>query len=146
MRNIFLERSYTKCGGEASPAHFSGKLKLRISLDQWSKVLCSLFLLYPKLRAIKYIETKLQTTCFYLILSIFKKKVWNQSPRLIFCINFEEKHFSCYSLLIDQVSLSGCFQVLRYWAICVLQLFLKINLLFLIKPFFLHDLKVMIKT
>ena len=65
MRNIFLERSYIKCGGEASPAHFSGKLKLRISLDQWSKVLYSLFLLCPKLRAIKYIETKLQTTCFF---------------------------------------------------------------------------------
>ena len=34
MRNIFLEKSYTKCGGEASPRPFSGKLKLNISLDQ----------------------------------------------------------------------------------------------------------------
>ena len=28
-----------------------------------------------------------------------------------------------YILLIDQISLSGCLYFLRYWAICVLQLF-----------------------
>ena len=33
IRNIFLEKSYTKCGGSTSPRPFSGKLKLRISLD-----------------------------------------------------------------------------------------------------------------
>ena len=33
-RNIFLQKSYTECGGETSPGHVSGKLKLRISLDQ----------------------------------------------------------------------------------------------------------------
>ena len=53
IRNIFLEKSYTKCGGQTSPRHFSGKLKLCLSLDQQSKVLYSLFLLYPKLRAIE---------------------------------------------------------------------------------------------
>ena len=47
MRNIFLEKSYTKCGGEGSPISisFSGKLKLSLSLDQKPKVLYSLFLL-----------------------------------------------------------------------------------------------------
>ena len=34
MRNIFLEKSFTKCGGETSPRPFSEKLKLSISLDQ----------------------------------------------------------------------------------------------------------------
>ena len=34
MRNIFLEKSYTKCGGETNPRSFSGNLKLRISLAQ----------------------------------------------------------------------------------------------------------------
>ena len=34
MRNIFLEKSYTKCGGETIPRHFSRKSKLSISLDQ----------------------------------------------------------------------------------------------------------------
>ena len=53
MRNIFLEKSYKKCGEETSPRPFSEKLKLSVSLDQQSKVLYSLFLLYGKLRAIK---------------------------------------------------------------------------------------------
>ena len=53
MRNIFLEKSYPKCGGETRPTTFSAKLKLTISLDQCSKVLCNLFLLYGKLRAIE---------------------------------------------------------------------------------------------
>ena len=34
IRNIFLEKSYAKCGGETSPRHFSEKLNLSISLDQ----------------------------------------------------------------------------------------------------------------
>ena len=33
-RNIFLEKSYSKCGGETSPRPFSEKLSLRISVDQ----------------------------------------------------------------------------------------------------------------
>ena len=34
MRNIFLEKSYAKCGGETSPRASSEKLKLSISLNQ----------------------------------------------------------------------------------------------------------------
>ena len=34
MRNIFLEKSYTKCGGETIPGFFSKKSKFSISLDQ----------------------------------------------------------------------------------------------------------------
>ena len=34
MRNIFLEKSNTKFGGETSPKPFTRKLKLSISLDQ----------------------------------------------------------------------------------------------------------------
>ena len=33
MRNIFLEKSYSKCDGETSLRPFSEKLKLSISLD-----------------------------------------------------------------------------------------------------------------
>ena len=50
MKNIFLEKSYAKCGGETSTRSFSGKAYL---LDQYSQVLYSLFLLNPKLRAIE---------------------------------------------------------------------------------------------
>ena len=73
MRNIFLEKSYRKYGEEASPRPFSEKLKLSISLDQLSEVRYSLFLLYGSSGLSKYIETKLQATCFNLILTFFKK-------------------------------------------------------------------------
>ena len=33
-RNIFVEKSYTKCGGETIPIPFSKKSKSSISLDQ----------------------------------------------------------------------------------------------------------------
>ena len=39
MRNIFLEKFYTNCGGEASPRLFYKKPKLSKSLDQQSKIL-----------------------------------------------------------------------------------------------------------
>ena len=34
MTYIFLEKSYTKCGGETSPSPFLEKMKFSISLDQ----------------------------------------------------------------------------------------------------------------
>ena len=56
IRKIFLEKSYTKCGGETIPRHFFRKLKLSISLDQQSKVLYSLLLLYGKLMVIEIFQ------------------------------------------------------------------------------------------
>ena len=46
MRNIILEKSYTKSGGETSPRPFSEKLKLSVSLDQQSKVLHFVFIVW----------------------------------------------------------------------------------------------------
>ena len=53
LRNIFREKSYTRCGGETIPRLFFKKLKLSISLDQYSKNLYILFLLLGKLRTIE---------------------------------------------------------------------------------------------
>ena len=53
MRNIFVETLYTKWAGETIPKPLSKKSKLSIYLDQYCKVLNSLFLLYANLRAIK---------------------------------------------------------------------------------------------
>ena len=53
MRNIFHEKLYTKCGRETIPSPFSKKSKLSISLDQQTKVLYILFLLFVKLRTIE---------------------------------------------------------------------------------------------
>ena len=38
MRNIFLEKSRTKCGGEASPRPFYKKSQLSISPDKKSEM------------------------------------------------------------------------------------------------------------
>ena len=53
MRNIFVEKACTKCAGETTPRSLSKKWKLSISLDQYCKVLNSLFLLYANLGAIE---------------------------------------------------------------------------------------------
>ena len=39
MRYIFVEESYTKCGGEASPRPFYKKSKLSIYFNQQSEIL-----------------------------------------------------------------------------------------------------------
>ena len=70
LRNIFLEKPYTKCGGETSPRPFFEKLKFTISLNQKSKV-CFYCMLRWGLS--KYIETALQTTCLYLHIKLFWK-------------------------------------------------------------------------
>ena len=53
MRNILVEKSYTKCAGETIPRPLSKKSKLSISLDQLCKVLNSLILLHANLRAME---------------------------------------------------------------------------------------------
>ena len=53
MINIFLGKSYIKCGGETILRPFPKKSKLSISLDQYSKVLYILFLLLAKSRTIE---------------------------------------------------------------------------------------------
>ena len=53
LRNIFLEKSYTKCGGETIPRPFSKKSKLIISLNEYFKVLYILFSLFAKSRTIE---------------------------------------------------------------------------------------------
>ena len=53
IRHIFVEKSYTKCAGEAILRPLSKKSKLSISLDQWCEILNSLFLLHANLRAIE---------------------------------------------------------------------------------------------
>ena len=53
LRNIFVEKSYTKCATETIPRPLTKISKLRLSLDQQCKVSNSLFQLYVNLRAIE---------------------------------------------------------------------------------------------
>ena len=52
-KNIFVEKSYTKCAGEIIPRPLCKKSKLSLYLDQYRKVLNSLFLLCDNFRAIE---------------------------------------------------------------------------------------------
>ena len=36
---------------------------------------------------------------------------------------FEEQYLSCYILLPDQIAMSDCLYFVKYWALCVLSLF-----------------------
>ena len=53
MRNISVEKTYTKCAGETITILLTKISKLSIYLDQLWKVLNILHLLYANLRAIK---------------------------------------------------------------------------------------------
>ena len=48
MRNIFVEKSYVKCGGETIPRLFSTKSKLSLNPVNSVKFYTVLFLLYDK--------------------------------------------------------------------------------------------------
>ena len=69
IRNIFLEKSWTKCGGEASPTHFYIKKKKieHISESTDWNVIRFTFTLSASRGLPKYVKTKVLTTCFYLI-------------------------------------------------------------------------------
>ena len=83
MRDIFPEKSFTKCGEETSPRPYSEKSKLSISLDQYSKVLYNLFLLYAKLRAIKICCRALGFTSYKAFLKN-KKRYGTNLPGLFY--------------------------------------------------------------
>ena len=67
MRNIFIEKLYTKFGGEASPRPFYKKSKLSLSLDQQSEMIYSFSIAFPSRGPPNNIKTEVLTTCFYLI-------------------------------------------------------------------------------
>ena len=46
LRNIFLGKSYRKCGGETISRAFTKKSKLSVSLDQQSKDLLDFYSLF----------------------------------------------------------------------------------------------------
>ena len=56
---------------------------------------------------------------------IFQKRLQEQILRNILRIIFQEKRFSCYVLLTSQMLWFDSHYFLRYWAICVLQMFVK---------------------
>ena len=47
----------------------------------------------------------------------------NFLEKVFFEHDFSRKCFSCYILTTEQITLSDCLYFLRYWVICILQLF-----------------------
>ena len=66
MRNVFLEKTYTKRGEEASSITFYKNSKWNISLFQQSEMLYSLFLFYTQVEVYQNV-LKVLTTCFDLL-------------------------------------------------------------------------------
>ena len=54
---------------------------------------------------------------------ISQKRVWEQFLHHILCMIYSEKCFTCHIILTDQISLPDCIQFLRYWSICVFELY-----------------------
>ena len=121
MRNVFLEKSYAKCDCKSFPRSISEQLKLSISLDYWYTV-C--FYCMPSWRLLKHIETILQTTFFYLILSFFKKtwsvlggvsvphfphNFWRKIFLLLYSVNWPS--FIIRLPLLHQILVSMCIAI-----------------------------------
>ena len=123
-RSIFLRKSCRKCDREIiSRRCVCFLIKLYRSLKQVVCNLISICFDSPQLT--------IKTNCInsqaidleICSILIFQKRVWEQFLHHILCMIFQEKCFSCYILLTDQISLSDCLYFLRYWALCVLQFF-----------------------
>ena len=79
---------------------------------------CRVFILYLR-RGLKNIPNLRVSHLRPFALTLYKtflknKEFWNLSFFLIFCMIFEEKYFSCYILLTDQISLFHCLYFVRY--------------------------------
>ena len=113
---LILKFMTSQSGKQTIAIHLS---KLSIFLDQQSNVY-SFFIVYQveSYQNIMKISCRLLAFTSHLFFEE-NKEVWNQPPCLISCKIFEEKYFSCYILLTDQISLS-CLYFVRYYIICAL--------------------------
>ena len=87
MRNIFVDKSYTKCVGETIPRPLSRKSKFSISLDQEFKVLNSLLPLYANLRGIEIWSNQAANHLLLPNVKLFKKI--KSSHELVFLPHFQ---------------------------------------------------------
>ena len=96
MKNIFLEKSFTKCGGETRLRTFFKILKLSISLDQQSEDSYSFHFL-SKSKTTKTYWNYVPNHLLLLDIRLFEKQkqIWNKFPCLIFCMIFEIKYLHC---------------------------------------------------
>ena len=86
MRKFFLEKSYTKCGGEIIPIPFSKKPRLSISLDQYSLNFIQLVFIVCQVEGCQNI---LKLNCIPLAFTSYnafpKNKKWSGTNLLTSC-------------------------------------------------------------
>ena len=121
-RNILLQKSCRKWGRETSPrplfifwkSVIQGRSQCAAASFHYISIAHKLA--YNKNEPYQTLRLLMQRyTEFWFLGKVFL--------HYILCIIFQQKRFSCYILLTDQISLSDCLYFLRYWVICVLQLF-----------------------
>ena len=154
MRNIFLEKSYTRCGGETSPRPFPEKKIEHISRSIVSNFIQFVFIAWQVegyRNILKLSCRPLAFTLFEAFLKYKKRSGTSHSARII----FEEKYFWCYVISIDQISSSGLPLLCEILGKMCVRIVCKpdcdvmnfeVNLVFLIKLFLLHDQNVVTKT
>ena len=91
MRNIFLEKSYTKFDGETNPRPFSKQSKCSILVDQQSDFYTLCF----------YCMSKSKTTKLPHIELFLKKKRSGTSLPVSFILMIFENYFSCFIPVTD---------------------------------------------
>ena len=156
MINIFLEKSCAKCGGETIARPSSKNRKLDIFPIDGLKFYTCCFYFMPNWRLFKYIDVKLQTFCFCLILSLKKKKkgglelfslshflhdFWRKTFILLCFINCP--NFIAWLPFLCEILGNTCIAIVYEPGPDVINF--EINLIFLIKPIFLNDQKVKTK-
>ena len=117
MRNIVLEKSCTKCGGETIPRPFSQKSKLSImSGSIASSFIHFVFILCQVQGYRNLLKLSCRTLAFTSDKAFLKNK--NRSG-ISFLGSFSAwlaKENSYLVTFINQISLPGCLYFMRYWA------------------------------
>ena len=112
IRNIFLEKSCTKCGGEASPRSFYKKIIEHISESTDWNVINVQVEVYQNILKLRY---WLLTFTFYKAFLKNKKKPGTSLPASFSaCVLKNNFSHACYNLLTDEISLPDYLYFLRY--------------------------------
>ena len=107
MRNIFLKKSYKKCGEKTIRRTFSKKLISGSIVERFTQfvfIVCQV----EGYRGILKLSCRPPVFTPFKVFNFLKKKMSTASLPEIFSMIFEEKYFSFYILLTDHVSLSDC--------------------------------------
>ena len=154
IKNIFLEKSYTKCGRETIPRPFSKKSKLSLTLDQHFKVYIFGLIVCQVKDYWKRLKLSCRPFTFTSYKAVLKNKgsgtslpdslsAWYLKKNVAVVTFYYLTKFQCLvaftSWGIGQYVYCNCL-LTRLW----LNNF-EINLIFLIKEFLLHNQNVKIK-